>query len=377
MLACRVPSGLVILTVCGVDGRPRAGRTISDAMRRWPCQLRWMTGLALSAVHGMLADPLIRLAGNPAGSAPGVAGHADLQQARAGRADRGRAARPARGRAGRARKPAAAGSPGRRTVNVRAIGAVAAGSARANGDGTCWWKEKTADAACLPAGSWAGWSRRVTRTPGISTSEMPAPGYPRSTRRAAAIVMRSQLVRPGTTFSGWIAPVAATVGGDAAGRGGHPEQAGDLPGRAVVEQAYPDAGRQVQRAGEADLDPLLHRRPLVALGPRRRRVAVEGAGRVVLLGVGDPGAVGRRGHAGRAGQYGLGQVPGGRHRQQLPGRAARPAELAGVGRVRLGRGVGVGDVGVDQAEQRVGAALPVGDRPPRGPGRRGAAGPRR
>jgi len=31
-----------------------------------------MTGLAVSAVHGMLADPLIRLAGNPAGHAPGV-----------------------------------------------------------------------------------------------------------------------------------------------------------------------------------------------------------------------------------------------------------------------------------------------------------------
>ena len=96
-------------------------------------------------------------------------------------------------------------------MNVRAIGAVAAGSARADGDGTCWWKEKAADAAWLPAGSWAGWSRRVTRTPGISTSDMPAPGYPRWTRRAPAIVMRSQLVRPGTTFSGWIAPVAATL----------------------------------------------------------------------------------------------------------------------------------------------------------------------
>src|SRR6516165_8773097 len=72
MRASRVPPGLVILTVCGVDGRPAAGRTISDAMRRWPCQLRWITGLAVSAVHGMPADPPIKLAGNPAGSAPGV-----------------------------------------------------------------------------------------------------------------------------------------------------------------------------------------------------------------------------------------------------------------------------------------------------------------
>ena len=209
MLACRVPSGLVISTVCGVDGRPRAGRTISDSMRRWPCQLRWMTGLALSAVHGMLPDPLIRLAGNPGGSAAGVA--ATLTCSRPGPGGLtlpSSASSPGPGRA-------SADACGRRvaglaTVNVRAIGAVAAGSARADGDGTCWWKEKTADAACLPAGSWAGWSRRVTRTPGISTSDMPAPGYPRWTRRAPAIVMRSQLVRPGTTFSGWTAPVAAT-----------------------------------------------------------------------------------------------------------------------------------------------------------------------
>ena len=40
---------------------------------------------------------------------------------------------------------------------------------------------------------------------------MPAPGLPRVTRRAPVIVMRSQPVRPGTTFSGWTAPVAATL----------------------------------------------------------------------------------------------------------------------------------------------------------------------
>ena len=83
MLACRMPSGLVIFTVSGVDGRPAAGRTISDPMRRWPCQLRWMTGLAVSAVHGMPADPLIKLAGNPAGCAPGV--EATLTCSRPGR----------------------------------------------------------------------------------------------------------------------------------------------------------------------------------------------------------------------------------------------------------------------------------------------------
>src|ERR1700750_57876 len=72
ILAGRVPSGLVTLTVCGVDGWPAADRTISDAMLRWPCQLRWMTGLAVSAVHGIRPDPLTRLAGNPGGCAPGV-----------------------------------------------------------------------------------------------------------------------------------------------------------------------------------------------------------------------------------------------------------------------------------------------------------------
>src|SRR3984885_9702704 len=43
MLASRVPSGLVTLTVSGVDGRPAAGRTISDPMLRRPCQRRWTT----------------------------------------------------------------------------------------------------------------------------------------------------------------------------------------------------------------------------------------------------------------------------------------------------------------------------------------------
>ena len=70
MLPWRVPSALVILTVSGVDGRPGAGRTISDEMLRCPGQLRWMTGLAVSAVQGTPAVPLIRLAGNPAGGAP-------------------------------------------------------------------------------------------------------------------------------------------------------------------------------------------------------------------------------------------------------------------------------------------------------------------
>src|SRR5439155_13423667 len=187
----------------------RAGRTISESMRRWPCQLRWMTGLALAAVHGMLPDPLIRLAGNPGGSAAGLPATVTCSRPGPGGLIRpssasspgpGRASAEARGR--RVTGPA--------TENVLAIDTVAAGSASAVGEGTCWWKEKTAAAACLAAGSCAGWSSRVTRTPGISTSDIPAPGYPRLTRRALAIVMRSQLVRPGTTFSGWTAPVAAT-----------------------------------------------------------------------------------------------------------------------------------------------------------------------
>ncbi len=210
MLACRVPSGLVILTVRGVDGRPVAGRTISDAMRRLPCQLRWMTGLVVSAVHGVPPDPLIRLAGNPAGRWPGVEATLTCSTpSPGGLIWSSSASSPGPGTASAEARSRRVAGPG--TVNVRAIDGVAAGSAKANGDGTCRWKEKTTDAACRPAGSCAGWSRRVTRTPGISTSDIPAPGYPRLTRRAPTSVMRSQRVRPGTTFSGWIALVAATL----------------------------------------------------------------------------------------------------------------------------------------------------------------------
>src|ERR1700730_2639140 len=210
MLACRVPSGLVILTVRGVDDTPGADRTISDAMWRLPCQLRCMTGLAVSSVHGVPPNPLIRLAGNPAGRPPGVEATLTCSTPSPGGlilSSRASSPRPGTASAEACSRRVA----GRATVNVRAIDGVAAGSAKANGDGTCWWKEKTADAACRPAGSCAGWRRRVTRTPGISTSDIPAPGYPRLTRRAPAIVMRSQRGGPGTTFSGWIAPVAATL----------------------------------------------------------------------------------------------------------------------------------------------------------------------
>ena len=135
-----------------------------------------MTGLAVSAVQGRPAVPLIRLAGNPAGCAPGV--EATLTCSRPGPGGRisesSSASRPG---PGSARAEACSRRVcGLATVKVRAMGAVAAGSAKVNGDGTCWEKEKTVAAACRPAGSCAGWSRRVTRTPGISTSEMPAPG---------------------------------------------------------------------------------------------------------------------------------------------------------------------------------------------------------
>src|ERR1700722_11466216 len=132
-----------------------------------------MTGLEPEAVHGVRADPLIRLAGNPAGSAPGV--EATLTCSTPGRGGEESVSRtpssPGPGRASAAaRTPNTAERP---TVNTRAIGAVAAGAASANGDGTRCWKEKEAGPAERPG---AGWSRRVTRTPGISTSEIPAPG---------------------------------------------------------------------------------------------------------------------------------------------------------------------------------------------------------
>src|SRR5580704_1771983 len=176
MLASRVPSGLVIFTASGVDGRPAAGRTISDPMLRLPCQRRWMTGLVVSAVHGVRDDPLIRLAGNPGGSAPGVEATETSSTPGPGASNRpSNVSSPGPGRASAA--ACSRNAAGRATVKERAIGAVAAGSAFANGDGTCWWNENATDGAETPAGSDAGWSRRVTRTPGISTSEIPAPGY--------------------------------------------------------------------------------------------------------------------------------------------------------------------------------------------------------
>src|SRR5580693_609687 len=129
MLASRVPSGLVIFTVSGVDGRPAAGRTISDSMLRLPCQRRWMTGLVLSAVHGVRVDPLIRLAGNPGGSAPGVEAALNCRTPGPGRAG---SASSSASSPGSGRASAAACSrrvAGLASVNARAIGAVAAGSA--------------------------------------------------------------------------------------------------------------------------------------------------------------------------------------------------------------------------------------------------------
>src|SRR3984957_4584597 len=140
MLAARVPSGLVTFTLSGVDGSPAAGRTISDPMLRRPCQRRWTTADP-EAVHGVRADPLIRLAGNPAGSAAGV--EATLTCSTPGPGTRARRAESVSSTAsspGPGSASAAARTPNtaeRPTVNTRPIGAVAAGSASANGDGTC------------------------------------------------------------------------------------------------------------------------------------------------------------------------------------------------------------------------------------------------
>ena len=201
--ACRVPAGLEISTVCGTD--PPAACTISVRIRRLPCQLRWMTGFALSAISGWL--PLNRLAGP--GQEPAVATLTCRIPRPGGGSLSSSASRPAPGTASAAALSRRAVGWG--TVNVRAIGAVPAGSAKVTGDGTCWWKEKLTDAARWPAGSSAGCSSLLTRTPGMSTSDIPAPGPPGVTRLAPAIVTRSQLVRPGATCSGWVLPVAATL----------------------------------------------------------------------------------------------------------------------------------------------------------------------
>ena len=129
MVPCRVPAGLVTLTVSGVEGKPGAGRTISEEMRRGPRQARWMTGLAVSAVQGMAAVPLIRLAGKSAGCAPAV--EAALTCSRPGPGGRisesSSVSRPGPGRASAAARSCRAA--GAAVVKVRAMGAVAAGSA--------------------------------------------------------------------------------------------------------------------------------------------------------------------------------------------------------------------------------------------------------
>ena len=163
-----------------------------------------MTGFALSVINGWL--PVNRLAGPDQGAA--VATPTCRTPRPGGGILSSSASRPAPGTASAvalSRRPAGWGR-----VNVRAIGAVPAGSAKVTGDGTCWWKEKLTDAARWPAGSSAGCSSLLTRTPGMSTSDIPAPGPPGVTRSAPAIVIRSQLVRPGTTRSGWVLPVAVT-----------------------------------------------------------------------------------------------------------------------------------------------------------------------
>ena len=57
------------------------------------------------------------------------------------------------------------------------------------------------------ARSCAGRRKRVTRTPGIVTSLMPAPGPPCVPPRVASMVIRSHLVPPDGTFSGCAAAV--------------------------------------------------------------------------------------------------------------------------------------------------------------------------
>jgi hypothetical protein len=204
--ACLLPSGLLILTVCGTDVPP-AACTISEPIRRWPCQPKWMTGLALSAIHGWPPDPRSRL-GQAVREAAAEATVTCTAPRPGGAIWSSSRSRPDPGTASAV--PLSRSAAGRGRVNVRAIGGTAAGSAKVNGDGTCCWKEKLADAARGPAGSSAGCSSRLTRTPGMSTSDIPAPGPAGVTRSAPTMVIRSQLVRPGTTRSGCSAPVAAT-----------------------------------------------------------------------------------------------------------------------------------------------------------------------
>ena len=221
-----------------------------------PAQVDDGTGARRGPWHAARsADQAGREPGRLRGRAPG---HADLQQARAGRADP--AEQRVQPRAGQGER----GSPrpqGHRqaTVNVRAIGAV---GRRVGGHGRRrYLLVEGEDGRCrLPA-------RRIL-------GRLEQPGHPDAgdqyVRDARTRVSQADPpgagdrdAQPAGTAGDYLQRLNRAgrrdPGGDAAGRGGHPELAGDLPGRAVVEQAYPDAGRRVKPASEADLDPLLHR----------------------------------------------------------------------------------------------------------------------
>ena len=87
-----------------------------------------MTGLAVSAVHGMPADPVIRLAGNPGGSASGVDATVTCSMpGPGGLIVPSSASSPGPGPASAAAWTSILAGSAR--VNVRAIGGVAAGSA--------------------------------------------------------------------------------------------------------------------------------------------------------------------------------------------------------------------------------------------------------
>src|SRR5271165_5360908 len=90
----------------------------------------------------------------------------------------------------------------REVVKMRSMDVPLSWSRPLVGDDSNWLKEYTAAGAVAPAGSCATWRYLVTRTPGTSTSVIPAPGLIATTLLASVIVILSHLVSPAGTRSG-------------------------------------------------------------------------------------------------------------------------------------------------------------------------------
>src|SRR5215469_6437939 len=210
MLAYRTPSGLLILIDSGAAPNPATGRMTMRRIVRLPCQRSRSTGWPAPAIHELCWPALNKLYGAREGSEPNV--ELAVTWSVSLGAGASRASSPSRARPGTAMALPLKRNMLREPIeNTRAMGGYVAKSARLAGDGTCRWNENATSAASRPAGSWAGDRYLATVTPGIVMLLKPAPGPPGMPPRASSIVIRSVLLRPGTTRSDWGMPVRRTA----------------------------------------------------------------------------------------------------------------------------------------------------------------------